>query len=87
MAEETTVPTQVKHSWRATVRTVFQGVVGFAALAPAIYQAIEHKDASAATGFAAIALAVSGALTKVMAIPAVNDFIAKYLPFLAAESK
>lgn len=36
-------------------------------------------------GAVGVALGVSGTVTRTMAIPKVNDWIGKYLPFLAAD--
>lgn len=77
--------TQVKRPWRATVRTVFQGAVGAAALSPAVYSAATHHDPAAATGWAATGLAVSAGVTRVMALPGVERWLRRFLPFLAAE--
>lgn len=76
------VPTQVKRPWRATVRTVFQGLVAFAVIAPVIADAAGLDVES--TPFLAIALAACAAVTRVMALPQVEGFLQKFLPFLAA---
>jgi hypothetical protein len=81
------VITQSKHPWRAVARTLFAGVVGAAAMAPLVYQAATSHDPAIATGWSATALAIAGGVTRVMAIPAVNEFLQKFLPFLAAEPK
>lgn len=73
------MPTQVTNSWRATVRTAFQMILGLAALLTMI--SVDSGTPAAL----ATAVAVSATVTKVMGIPAVNDFINKFLPFLAAE--
>ncbi len=75
-------PTQVDYPWRATARTVFQALVGLCALVPLIV----GTDVPAA-GAVAVALTVSGALTRIMAIPEVNDWLDKFLPWLAAEGR
>lgn len=80
MAENDT-PTQVSNPWRATARTVFQMLVGLAALFTLI-----SVDAGTPAAVAS-AVAVSAAVTKSMAVKEVNDYIQKYLPFLAAEGK
>ena len=77
--------TQTRHPWRATVRTVLQAVVGLAAMAPLIYGAIAQGDPEAATGWVATALAISAAITRVMALPQVEAFLRAYLPWLAAD--
>lgn len=80
-------PTQVKRPWRATARTAFQGLVGAASMAAPVYEAATHQDAAAATGYAATGLAICAGVARVMAMPGVNDWLARFLPFLAAEPK
>ena len=80
-------PTQVRRPWRATARTVFQGLVGAASMAAPVYEAATHHDAGAATGWAATGLAISAGVTRVMALPGVNEWLQRFLPFLAAEPK
>lgn len=74
-------PTQVKHPNRATLRTVFQGLVALAAILPLILSAAGIPP----VGLAAILVGVAGAITRVMAIPAVESFLEAYVPFLAAK--
>jgi hypothetical protein len=74
-------PTQVKHPNRATFRTVFQGVIGFLAIIPLIITAAGIPP----VGLAAILIAVSAAVTRVMALPGVEVWIEKYIPALAAK--
>lgn len=76
-------PTQVKRPWRATFRTVFQGAVAVAAILPLVLS----TAGIAPVGLAGIAIAVAGALTRVMALPAVEEFLENYIPFLAAKPK
>jgi hypothetical protein len=66
---------------------VFAGVVGAAAMSPLVYQAATQEDPAVATGWAATGLAIAGGITRVMALPQVNAFLEKVLPFLAAEPK
>lgn len=80
-----TIPTQIARPWRTTIRTLFQGIVAAAAVAAPVYEAAVHQDAAAATGWAATGLAVAAAVTRVMALPAVDTFLARFLPFLAAQ--
>jgi hypothetical protein len=75
-------PTQVRHPNRATVRTIVQGILAFAAILPII---ITTAGISPALPWVAAVIAVTGAITRVMAIPAVNEFIENYIPFLAAK--
>jgi len=70
-------PTQTAYPWRATARTVVAYIIGGALLAPAIYTAIFQEEPAAATGWAAVALAVAGAITRIMAIPKVNALLTR----------
>lgn len=80
-------PTQQSYPWRTVVRTGFQALVSGAAMVPLVYQQATHHDPAAATGFAAAALGIAAGLTRVMAVPAVDQFLTKYVPFLAATPK
>lgn len=77
--------TQTRHPWRTTVRSIFQGGIALAAGAPVIYSAAFNHSPEQATGAAATTLAVAAAVTRVMALPAVDNFLKKYVPFLASE--
>lgn len=78
-------PTQVVHPWRATLRTVVQTVPAIAAAIPAIVAAVE-QDSPGLLGAAGVgALTVAGIVTRVMAIPAVNDLLTRW--GLGAEPK
>lgn len=73
--------TQSEYPWHAVVRTVFQAVVGFAAMWALMVEAMGLDET---LPWVAASLAVTGAITRVMAIPAVNQWLAKFAPFLAA---
>lgn len=75
-------PTQVRFPNRTTIRSIFQALIGLAALAPILIGAM---GLPAAGGIVGGVLAVSAAVTRVMAIPAVNEFLEKHLPWLAAK--
>lgn len=77
--------TQTQYPWRATARTVFQAFVGLCAMAPLIYAAWTQQDPAAATGAAGGFLAVTGGVSRVMALPVVEAWLKSYLPWLAAE--
>jgi Na+/H+ antiporter NhaB len=83
MEPVTTEPTQVKHPTRATFRTIVQGLIALAAVLPLIFATAGVPP----VGIAAILIGIAGAITRVMAVPAVEDFLEKYLPFLAAKPK
>lgn len=76
--------TQVRRPWRSTVRTVFQLVVGLAPMLPAIVHASGVDDTVAPV---AGALAISGGITRVMALPAVEAFLQRFAPWLAASPR
>lgn len=80
-------PTQMRRPWRSTARTVFQAFVMMCAIAPAIYSAATQNSPELATGYAAAGLAIAGAVTRVMALPKVEKFLRRFLPFLAAAPK
>lgn len=73
--------TQVRRPWRATLRTAFQLLVGLAAMLPLLVDAAGLEET---TPVLAGVLAVSAAVTRIMALPAVEAFLAQFLPFLAA---
>ena len=73
-------PTQVQHSSRAVTRTIFQALVGFTAMWAVIVEAL---GLDSTLPWVAASLAVTGGITKVMNLPAVENWLVKYLPFLA----
>lgn len=77
-------PTQVQYPWRAFVRTVVQLVVGLAVAVPVFVQASGLPETTAGVG---VALAVSAVITRVMADPRVESFIAMVAPWLAAQPR
>jgi hypothetical protein len=77
-------PTQVQYPWRSTGRTAFQVLVAAAAMWGLVVEAAGVDQAN--TYIAATVTAAAG-VNRVMALPVVNDFIARFLPWLAAEPK
>lgn len=75
-------PTQSKHPWRATARTVFAASVALLSLLPTV-AAVAHVDTIAVV---AQTLAVTGTVTRVLAIPGVNVWLRTWLPWLAADA-
>lgn len=73
-------PTQTAHPWRATVRTLFAALIALAAMFPLLVDASGLDDT---WGPVAGSLAIAGAITRIMAIPQVNQFLERFLPFLA----
>lgn len=85
-AESVVETTQVRAPWRTALRTVFQAAVSLAALAPFAVEAA-YGDTGERTGAVAAFLAVSAAVTRLMAVPQVETFLRNYVPFLAAGAK
>lgn len=76
--------TQERYPWRTVVRSVFQALVSFAAMWGLIVVALGIDET---LPWVAASLAVTGGITRVMAIPAVNDWLAHFVPWLAATPK
>jgi hypothetical protein len=76
-------PTQTQHPWRATVRTVLAAIVSLLPLLPVIVDALGLK----AYAWAAGTVVVAGAITRMLAVPAVNTWLAQWVPALAAAPK
>lgn len=73
--------TQTAHPWRATLRTVVQLLVALAAAWPLIVSASGVEQTSAAV---AGSLALAAAVTRIMALPVVDDLLRRFLPWLAS---
>ncbi|MBW0270789.1 hypothetical protein ATM97_07155 [Nocardia sp. MH4] len=77
-------PSQVRFPWRAVTRSVFQAGVGIAAAMPVI---VESSGLSSTAWGVGTAIGVSAAVTRIMAVPAVNLALAQWAPWLAAEPR
>lgn len=77
-------PTQLRHPWRSSIRTGFQAVVGFASLVPFVVTGVYGDDPAVLPVVVAQTVAVSGAVSRVMALPEVETFLRRFLPFLSA---
>lgn len=75
--------TQERYPYRGATRTVFQMVVSLAAMWGVVVQAAGLPGWS----WVAISLAVAAGITRVMALPDVEVFLRKFLPFLSAAPK
>ena len=84
MAEHVMASTQTAYPWRATVRSVFQFLVGLAAGWALIVQA---AGLDAGIEWVATSLVVAAGITRVMALPAVDDLIRRFVPWLAPDTK
>lgn len=76
-------PTQVRRPWRSTVRSVFQFALALASLLPFIAAGV-YTDADQAPVIVGQVLAVAATITRVMALPQVEEFLRRFLPFLSA---
>lgn len=70
------------HPWRRTARTIFAWVTGIAPMIPLI---VDAGNFSEATPGLAGALAISSAVTRILALPQVETFLRSYVPWLAAQ--
>ena len=77
--------TQTAYPWRATVRTAFQALVALAALAPLLIETT-GLDVEQLPWLVGV-VAAAAALTRIMALPQVESFLARFAPWLAAEPK
>lgn len=84
MRKHVAVTTQSQHPWRATIRTILAVVIALAALAPALYTAATMQSPELATGAAAAVLTIAAAITRIMALPVVEAFLQRFVPWLAA---
>lgn len=75
-------PTQTQHPFRTTLRTVFQAAVALAAVAGVLVEALGVDQTAP---FVVAFLAVAAGVTRVMANPAVEVWLQKFIPWLAAE--
>lgn len=73
-------PTQVRHPWRATLRTGVAVVLAMLPIMPQVVDELGLGGYAWAVGF----LGVVAGITRVLAIPTVNLWIQKWLPALAA---
>ena len=74
-------PSQVEHPWRAIARTIFAAVVGFAAMWPVVVEALGLDPAWV---WVSASIAVTGAITRVLALPQVDAWLERFVPWLAA---
>jgi len=86
VSEQTTpqpVATQTRHPWRAVTRTVAAAIIGALSLLPTVAATAGIDSAP----LVAQSLAVTGAVTRVLALPAVDAWLRRYVPWLAAEPR
>lgn len=73
---------QTKYPARALVRTLLQVVIALAVGLPFL---VDAAGLSEAIPGVSVALAVAAAITRVMALPWTEDFLERFIPWLAAE--
>jgi hypothetical protein len=71
-------PTQVRFPWRATVRTTIQVLPALAVAVPLVVVAVEQDHPGLLGPVGVVAVAASGIVTRVMALPAVNDLLTRF---------
>ena len=71
---------QERAPWRATARTLFAALIGLASMWALVVEALGLDQG---IPWVAASLAVTGAVTRLMALPAVNNWLRQYIPWLA----
>jgi hypothetical protein len=80
----TTDTTQARHPWRATARTAFAFIVGLAAVWSLI---VEAAGVDPGLPVVAATIAVATAVTRIMALPGVNNLFDRFAPWLLPEPR
>ena len=73
-------PTQVQYPWRAVVRTLLGVGLALVVAAPTLFEGL---PSTALWGAVGVILGLSGVVTRVLAVPAVNAALTRYVPWLA----
>ncbi|KZM68483.1 hypothetical protein AWN90_11480 [Nocardia terpenica] len=68
------------HGWRATARTVFAVMVAVLSVIPTALMTANLDN----TVLGAQVIAVAAAVTRILSLPAVNQLIDQFAPFLSA---
>lgn len=76
-----TQPTQTRHPWRATFRTVAAATVAFLPLLPEIVKVLGVESLP----WVAAVIGVTGGVTRVLAMPGMDRWLRTWVPGLAAE--
>lgn len=90
----TGIATQSAHPWRATVRTVLVAVISAAVILPSLLPVVSswateqdwlpEEVTAAVVSVTAIVVAVAGLLTRLWALPGVEAWFRRHVPWLAA---
>lgn len=81
--EAAVATTQERHSTRAMLRTAFQMLVALAVLWPILIATLDLPQWAWVGG----ATAVAAGITRLMAVPEVEQFLRRFFPFLSAAPK
>jgi hypothetical protein len=76
----TTAPTQTRHPWRATARTILAAALPLIPLLPELVDVLGLRAYAWAGGI----VTAAGIITRVLAVPGVNAWLARHAPALAA---
>lgn len=76
-------PTQLRHPRRTMFRTMFQAALAFALVWPVIVQELGLPD----WAWVGVSVGLCGVIARVMAIPGVEEFMRRFLPWLAVAPK
>lgn len=76
------MPTQLRRPRRATIRTVFEAFVALCAMAPVLVATTGLQPDQ--LPWLAGVLGVAAVVTRIMALPQVEDFLRRYVKWLAA---
>lgn len=85
--EPISTTTQVRAPWKAVARTLFAVVPAAALLVQPVLDAVANGDGAALGPWAAGAISVAAAITRVLALPGVESFLRRFAPWLAAGAR
>lgn len=81
---ESNPPSQVLHPWQAVLRTALALLTMLAVMVKPVLDAVAGGDAETLGPWAGVAVAAGATVTRVLALPVVNAFLERFLPWLAA---
>lgn len=81
MSTEPPHPSQVRHPWRAVVRTVITAVLALLPILPQIADVANVDEIPAVAQFIATTIVIQ----RVLSLPAVEQWLKTYIPWMAAE--
>lgn len=81
MSTEPPQPSQVRHPWRAVLRTVATATLALLPLLPQMADAADIDEIPAVAQFLAMTIVVQ----RVLSLPGVEMWLKEYMPWLSAE--